>query len=360
MASPYRSITAQSLHYYSRPHSGVPAQAIASAAAWRGDDLRAAGDWRQTFSDAQIAELEAAIAHARGTGKPLQELSAGDFPLPTLQVDIEQWRQQLQHGRGFVLLRGLPVERWGVADTELLFWCLGWHLGLPGAQNRFGELLGHVRDTGADPADPSVREYRTRVNISFHCDAADAVGLLCLRPAKSGGASRIASSVTIFNEILQRAPHLVSRLFRPFAMDAHAEAGLQHFDITPCRYFDGELKTFYHSGYFRSASRYPGVPALDDEERELLDLYDSIANDPAIYLDMELEPGDIQLCSNHTVVHSRTAYEDYAEPHMRRHLLRLWLSFPEPRSLPYRARKLANKAQLVAKLLQSRWQQRQS
>jgi hypothetical protein len=42
---------------------------------------------------------------------------------------------------------------------------------------------------------------------------------------------------------------------------------------------------------------------------------------------------DVQLLSNHTVLHSRSAYEDHAEPEKKRHLLRLWLSFDRPRSL---------------------------
>ena len=74
------------------------------------------------------------------------------------------------------------------------------------SQNRKGELLGHVRDTGADRADRYVRQYLTTQNIPFHCDAADMVGLLCLEKAKSGGLSRIASSVSVAQWII--SPHL--------------------------------------------------------------------------------------------------------------------------------------------------------
>ena len=41
---------------------------------------------------------------------------------------------------------------------------------------------------------------------------------------------------------------------------------------------------------------------------------------------MELEPGDVQLLSNHTVIHARTDYEDYADDDRKRHLLRLWIT----------------------------------
>ncbi len=357
MPTPYRSITSQTLHYYSRPHGQIPREPINTEAAWYGADLRRQQDWVEQFSTAELEEIEAALKAAQNTDKPLEALRAADFPLPGLNHKIAQWRDTLRSGRGFVVLRGLPVERWGEENCERFFWCLGWHLGLPGAQNRFGELLGHVRDTGVDPDDPSVREYRTRLNISFHCDAADVVGLMCLKTAKQGGESRIASSVTIYNELLkQNLP--VERLFRPFLLDAHAEGGLQTFPVTPCRYYNGVLRTFYHSGYFRSAARYDGVAPLSAEDTALLDAYDALASDPAIHLDMALQPGDIQLCSNHTIVHSRTAYEDHAEPERRRHLLRLWLSLPEPHELGYRWRKAREKLRLVRLLLRERWRQR--
>jgi alpha-ketoglutarate-dependent taurine dioxygenase len=41
---------------------------------------------------------------------------------------------------------------------------------------------------------------------------------------------------------------------------------------------------------------------------------------------MQFEPGDIQLLSNHRVLHARTAYEDAPGETRGRHLLRLWLS----------------------------------
>jgi len=37
---------------------------------------------------------------------------------------------------------------------------------------------------------------------------------------------------------------------------------------------------------------------------------------------------------NHALLHDRTAFEDHAEPHRRRHLLRLWLACDGARPLP--------------------------
>jgi TfdA family taurine catabolism dioxygenase TauD len=61
---------------------------------------------------------------------------------------------------------------------------------------------------------------------------------------------------------------------------------------------------------------------------------DQLANNPNLGLTMELQPGDIQLVHNHTILHDRTAFEDYPEPERKRHLLRLWLAPPGARKLP--------------------------
>jgi hypothetical protein len=205
----------------------------------------------------------------------------------------------------------------------------GLHLGVPGAQNPAGELLGHVTDYGEEAANPNSRRYRTVGDIAFHCDLADAVGLLCLSTARRGGASRIVSSVSVYNELLRRRPDLIDRLYQPFHLDTRDEEGsgrMPYVLVPPCRYAGGVLRTFYHSDYFRSVVRHPDVPRFTDAERELLDLYEAVASSPDLYLDMQFEPGDVQLISNHFILHARTAYEDDPDPARKRHLLRLWLS----------------------------------
>lgn len=283
--------------------------------------------WRVRLSPTHLDELDAALAVAKATGRPTGELGVKDFPLPTLGVEVDRWRAELSKGRGFVLISGMPVERWSEADASIVFWSMGLHLGRPGAQNPAGDLLGHVVDTGEDSANPLVRLYRTSADIAYHCDAADVVGLLCLTKARTGGSSRIASSVTVWNEIVRERPDLAPRLFDTFALDIRNEepsgrAGW--LPIPPCRYGAGQLRTFYHSDYFRSAPRHADAPRLEGADLELLDLYEEIATSEDVRLDMDLEPGDIQFVSNHTVIHARTGYED-TETH-KRHLLRLWLS----------------------------------
>jgi hypothetical protein len=327
MDAAYLSFAEQALRYFDRPHDAVRREPVGGPAAWRGETLARRHDWTVSLDADAVGELERAAETSERGGVDLGSMRREDFPLPRLATATRRWSRELTHGRGFLVVRGLPVERWSEEEASRVYWGLGLHLGLPGAQNLAGDLLGHVVDTGEDAADPFVRRYRTAGDIAFHCDLADAVGLLCLRTAKRGGASRIVSSVTVYDELVRRRPDLVDRLYEPVALDRREEArgGPGWVPAVPCRFADGRLRTFYHSDYFRSAARHADAP-VGPRERELFDVYEAIAAEPGIALDMQFQPGDVQLVSNHVVLHARTAYEDWAEPARKRHLLRLWLT----------------------------------
>jgi len=313
-----------------RRHTGFPQGPVQTPAAWTGEQIRWALEqpgqeicYRLTAHD--VAIFDSALDYALGLKKPVLELSPEDFPIGDLAAKFEDWRNVLRDGRGFVLIKGVPVDRWGTTRAETFFWCFGQHLGIPGLQNPQGDLLGHVTDTGDAAKDPMVRLYRTAANINYHCDGSDVVGLLCLRTADRGGASRIASSVTVFNELLRQEPELARRLCAEIRMDRRneeREGELPWSLLQPACYDGRHLRTFYHSDYFRSVVRLVGP--LPEEEQALLDAYEEIAERPDIRFEMQFEPGDIQLLSNHTVVHARTAYEDGARG--QRHLLRLWIT----------------------------------
>ena len=317
------------LGYFSHPHTNIREEPIEHPAAWTAAALADTNTWTLILDDGDVAELNGALAAWRETSKATSELTAEAFPLPYLENKIRAWTREVDEGRGFVRVRGLPAERYNEEELATLFWGIGCHMGTPGRQNAKGDLIGKVTDSGAKTADEFVRAYETADHIAFHVDLADIVGLLCVRPATEGGESRIASSVAVYNEILTRRPDLIGTMYEPFPVDRRNEErpGEAPFIAVPlARYSDDRLSTFYHSDYLRSASRHSSAPKLSTEQRELLDLYETIANSPEFYLDMNLEAGDMQFLSNHTVVHSRTAYLDSGETDRRRLLLRLWIS----------------------------------
>ena len=174
-------------------------------AGWRGVDLVGRGDWVHELAPAEIDELTDCSASGAGRG-PRPRGRRENVPLPTLSGVIEGWADELDAGRGFVLVRGVPVDELGEDGAAIAYVVMGAHLGMPVSQNAAGDLLGHVRDDGSDPDDPTVRRYRTRLAQPFHVDGSDVVGLLCLQPARSGGLSQIVSSVTVYEELANGVP----------------------------------------------------------------------------------------------------------------------------------------------------------
>src|ERR1041384_2566761 len=194
------------------------------AAAWYGPEMAQRDDWLMPLSVAEIAEVESAATALARREADIAAIAARDFPLPTLGPKLKaRVRDEVLNGRGFLLLRGLPVERWSMRESATAFFGLGAHLGSARSQNGKGHVLGHVQDLGLDVHDPNVRIYQTHERQTYNTDSCDIVGLLCLKTAQSGGLSALVSSTTIFNEMRRRRPDLLEILFRPLATDRHFE-----------------------------------------------------------------------------------------------------------------------------------------
>jgi len=310
---------------------------IRDASAWYSPELGRKTDWIMRLSEAEIAEVEHALRQLDAKGIDATSITAEDVPLPTLAPRLQRLLDEVLNGRGFVLIRGLPVERWTKREAAIAFLAIGVHLGNLRRQNAEGHLLGHVRDMGRSSDDPNTRIYQTRERQTHHTDSCDVVGLLCLHAAKSGGLSSLVSSTTIFNEMRRRRPDLLRVLLEPIETDRRGEVpegSKPYFTIPVFNYHDGLVSAIYQRQYIESARRFPDVAPLSPLQIAALDLLDELANDPKLNLMMELQLGDIQLVHNHTILHDRTAFKDYPEPERKRHLLRLWLAPPGARSLP--------------------------
>ena len=309
---------------------------VEGPSAWIGAELaRHPERWIYTLSSAEIAEIEAAVAKLRG--RDLAHLTAADFDLPRLTPVLDGLRDEVLNGRGFVLIRGLPVEGKPIEDSAAAYWAIGARFGNARSQNAMGHLLGHVRDLGVANTDPNVRTYQTTERQHFHTDSCDIVALLCLKTARQGGLSSIVSSMAMYNELAKRRPDLLDRLCGPFATDRRGEVPVgekPYFDMPVYNEYEGYVSAIYSGTYIRSAQRFPDVPRLSAHDTEALEMFDDLANDKELRLDMELRPGDMQFLHNHTCLHDRTAFVDWPEPERKRHLLRLWLAAPGARPLP--------------------------
>jgi TfdA family taurine catabolism dioxygenase TauD len=317
-----------------------PRPRVEGASAWIGADMRRCeAEWSYRLSTAEIAEIAAAVKAVQARGLDIAEMCRDDFPLPTLGPALERMRAEVLYGRGFARLRGMPVEDRPIADSATAYWGVGSYFGRARWQNAKGHLLGHVYDLGQglSATNPNLRSYATAERQNFHIDRCDVVALLCLRRARSGGLSTIVSSMAVHNRMGERRPDLLERLYRPFPVDRRGEVpeGKAPFYEAPVfNAHAGHVSVLYSRLHIGSSQRFPEARRLAPEDYEALDMLAELAGDAELRLDMEFLPGDIQFLHNHTILHARSAYEDWPEAGRKRHLLRLWLCPPDARPLP--------------------------
>jgi len=313
-----------------------PGEPIRGAAVWTGAELEKRTDWMLRLNEADIAEIEAALRATQRAGIGIMELTRDNFRLPTVGPKLLAAQDDVINERGFVLIKGVPRARYSDEECARIYWGIGRYFGDPVSQNGKGHLLGHVKDLSMDPNNPARRGYQTTERLLYHTDSCDIVGLFCLKKAKSGGYSSIASAGAVHNALLERRPDLVHLLYEPFYIDRKTEvpAGkLPWFEVQLLSYHDaGYVTSIYPRRDLESGQRFEEVPKLTDAQWDLLKLMESIAEE--LSLKMMIEEGDIQFLQNHVCYHSRTAFEDWPDWNKKRHMLRLWLSAPNGRPLP--------------------------
>lgn len=278
--------------------------------------------------------MRSAAAKVASSGRQLTSVSRSEaLSLLGLNRMLAEWRERLASGLGVILVRGMPVRHMGKSEAAAAYWMLGLGLGDPVPQNTASETLVDIRDTGASPLDHNTRLYKTRAELGFHTDGADIIGLLCLRGAKSGGVSRICSSVYVYNEINRRAPHLAALAERPYHHHAHGQFGPngpKTFQYPIVNRSGGVFRMLLLPWYIRNAAQdFPEIAFLTKEQQELLDLLETVPLEPGVALDMSFKEGDMQFLKNSVILHARTEYVDWELPEEKRHLLRLWLSAPD-------------------------------
>ena len=307
---------------------------IEGACAWSGAELRNRTDWIRPFKAAELAEIDAAVRAVQRRGLDWVDVTRDDFPLPTFAAEIAKIARELETGRGMIMLRGLP-QTYAPDELRLAYWGIGAHIGTAVSQGGTGELLGLVEDEGKAVDVTKRRGSKNSLDLDFHADRCDVVGLLCVRKSRSGGMSRVVSATAIHNEILRRRPDLIDAFYGDWHFSRQGDERPGEARTYPKPFFgfrDGYFTGLVSPLYIRAAQQFPEVPRLTQKQQEALELYAALSDELA--LDMAFEPGDIQLLNNHLTYHSRTGFVDYPEPERKRLLLRLWLAVPGSRPLP--------------------------
>jgi hypothetical protein len=307
----------------------IPATPDRHPSAWTGDELRGRDDWLDLLDDAEIAEIDAALRHVERLGRGWGAFGRDEFPLPTLSARLARMDRELRDGRGFILMRGLPVARYSLDQVKAIWWGISAHLGRIMPQNVKGTMLEEITDLKvANLNDPNLRGYVTAKGLDAHSDNSDTVGLLCVDKAESGGRSVIASMPAIFNRMLERHPEFARALFDGYRYDLRGEGPSGSLEETsdPVPVFshhNGRVKGWFHRRLILGGAVKAGIE-LTPLQRDALDFVADAAHDPSLMLEHDLEPGDMQLLNNYAAIHWRTPFQD--GPNHKRLLLRVWIN----------------------------------
>jgi alpha-ketoglutarate-dependent taurine dioxygenase len=298
--------------------------------AWRRRDL-SPGHWLVPLPPRCVDELDAVVCQVRREPLPTVLLDPGQFSLAACAEVMDRVREKLRTSVGLAVLDRVPVEQYTIPENQALAWLLGSLLGRLVAQKWDGTMLYDVRDTGK-ALEYGVRRSVTNLDLTFHTDAPwlelppELVGLYCINPARDGGVSRFISLCTVHNELRRRHADLLPRLYRPFPWDRQAEHGPDDAKIARrpvFRYNGRSLMGGFNERLITSGANLADEP-LDGEGREALEVMQSIVDLPELWVEFTIERGQVEYINNWQFAHSRTDFADASEPHLKRHMIRLW------------------------------------
>jgi hypothetical protein len=319
----------------------VLGQPAIDPANWTKADLAATEDWLYKLSDSEVDGLVQMAERYRSRfgddPNALMQTTKDDFELGVFGETLSAVYAQLKEGLGIALLRGLPMDDIDLIDAAAIYWGMGLHMGQPMSNNPDGDMLGHIRDEGLDYDDPNHRGYQTNVTMDYHCDQTDIVGLLCIQTAKSGGLSKVVSSIAVYNELLKQRPDLIDLMAQPYCWTKHAEMNSTekpYYESPVFNVLDGKLCVSFGPKHMEKGHMLPEAPDITPLQLEGIRVMEQICEDQ--HFAMTLERGDIQFANNSVALHTREGFEDWPEPDRRRQLWRLWLVQPEIREAnPY-------------------------
>lgn len=302
---------------------------------WNAASFKSPSDYTLTLTDQERSELMAAVRALPDVKAP-QSAGAAQFAMAMLSPRLRTAYEDVRDGRGFVVLRGLPVDDVSVDEFIAAVWGVGAHFGTALSQNTSGDLIGHVVDASAEDATP--RMYRSNLELRPHNDITAMISLACWHKSQTGGASVIVSAVTVHDELCKHHPEALAPLYRGFhyhqvGEEAPGEPAVTRQRVPLFAVREGQLSSRYLRSNLAAGHRALDIP-LTGEEIAAMNAFDSLATAPENRLAFFLERGDMIVINNYTVLHARTSFTNFPEPERKRHLVRLWLDQPGFRNAP--------------------------
>ena len=283
------------------------------------------------LNDGAVRELVHVSNLMSCSSKVQEQCSIDQFECPELIRVMHKVKKRIDVGPGFAVVHALPIAEIGREAATAIFWLLGKILGRPVAQKWDQTMMYKVRDTG-QLYSYGVRGSYTNVELCFHNDNAfniavpRTVGLLCINPAKSGGTSRFCSFYSVHNELLQKHPKILSRLYEPVYWDRQKE----HDDKEPIvayapifRWKNGQLYVRANVSLNRKGYKILGLE-IDARTEDALSTFEETLSNPELWTELPLKAGELQYLNNQEIAHYRSKFEDFEDPMEKRLLIRSW------------------------------------
>tara|TARA_Y100000588_G_scaffold36876_1_gene35406 strand:- start:389 stop:1336 length:948 start_codon:yes stop_codon:yes gene_type:complete len=306
--------------------------AIEDQRGWNAISVDATEQWHVELSAEFRAACTSFASEVESSGAKLVEWIVPNDLRWIFAEYLKEVREQLDTGRGFVIIDRIAVESCSLLQAQAMYWLVGQGLGQPVAQNIQGALLYDVRDTGQN-VQQGARFSVTNAESTFHTDCAfnrempDYVGLLCINGAKSGGQSQLVSAYALHNNLLFQGEGCLAALYRPFCFDRRGQygAGELPYSHFPVYSWNGAELTMRYMHYYIQVGQAEAGEELDGERARALLEIERLVSQPEYHVEFSLKPGQMLFTNNHWILHNRTAFADHEEVDRRRHYVRLWL-----------------------------------
>lgn len=302
--------------------------AIRGPSAWTSHSFKSSEDFTVRLPAAVASELRRIVNETPIASLDHQQITLAEFGSAELKLLMDGIHHELWDGRGFLLLKGLPISDLSIEQIQAYYWLAMLYLGKPVSQSAAGERIGFVQDRTKPGGLQTERGYTSRRELPLHTDGGDFMGLLCVRAGISGGLSVGTSVHAVYNTMLEQCPELLPRLFRGFPYHRKGEQPDDQPLVTPYNvpvlaWIDGRLSARYIRPSMDTAYKTLGRE-WDPIDTQALDAFDNICWDEDHLIKFMMEPGDLYLASNWTTLHSRTEFIDHNEPEKKRLMLRIW------------------------------------
>jgi len=245
---------------------------------------------------------------------------------------LEAKKNILLQGCGVFIVAGKNFKLFSKEEQKFIHIIISKILGKLVIQSTQNDLFIEVKDIGRS-LEEGGRYHQTKQGGSYHTDGyhmyedtPNYVGLLCINPAKEGGASKFVSAYTIHNNLLKNNKELLKILYEKVYIDKReykeGESKVR-YDST-FEYHDGKLFFKYQREYVDRGYKIINQE-MSEQQKLALDELDKALQIEDNILTYDFKAGDMMFSNNKWLIHDRTDFVDYDDPDLKRTLIRTWI-----------------------------------